>query len=192
TLSNNLSVTVTQAAIDAPALTLDTPTDGTLDTGQAAYYKVVVDAGQTLQISLSSHTATAFNELYASFGTMPTRSRYDFRFAQPFQANQQFTIPTTQSGAYYVLAYADTAPGAPEDYTIKAAIVPFSVQAVTPGRAGTGPVTLQISGAQFGFGTTFQLRDAGGIVIDASRTLVQDSATAYVTFNLTDRAPGSY
>ena len=73
---------------------------------------------------------------------MPTRSQYDFRYGKPFEANQQVTIPTTQAGAYYVLLYGDKVPSAPESYSVEAAIVPFSVQAVTPGQAGAGPVTL--------------------------------------------------
>src|SRR6185295_2192568 len=119
---------------------------------------------------------------YVSFGTMPTRSAYDFHYTKPFEASQQITIPTTQAGAYYILAYAADVPSSPEAYSIKAEVVPFSVQAVTPGVAGAGLVTLQISGAQFNFGTSFQLRTAGGAVLDATRVLLQDSATAFATF----------
>ena len=130
--------------------------------GQSVYYKVVVSAGQTLQVGLTSNNASAYNELYVSFGTMPTRSQYGFRYSQPFAANQQVTVPTTQAGAYYILAYGDDVPGGSESVSLEAALVPFSIQAVTPGQAGAGPVTLQISGAQFDFGTTFQLRNSHG------------------------------
>src|SRR5262249_39119621 len=146
----------------------------------------------TLQVNLSSQEAVAYNELYASFGTMPSRSQYDYRFKQPFAANQQITVPTTQAGVYYILLYGDQVLSAPESYTVEAALVPFSIQSVSPGQVGAGPVTLTISGAQFNFGTTFQLRNAGGAVIDASRTLLGDSATAYATFDLTGQALGSY
>ena len=113
-------------------------------------------------------------------GTMPTRSQYDFSYAHPYTANQQITIPTTRAGAYYILIYGDKVPAPPGNYSIEAVIIPFSVQTVTLGQAGTGPATLQISGAQFNFGTTFQLRTAGGTVLKATRTLVRDSATAIV------------
>src|SRR5262249_39581742 len=156
-------------------------TNGTLNQGQAAYYKVVVSAGQTLQFKLTGQDAAAFNELYVSFGTMPTRSKYDYRYGRPFEANQQVTVPTTRAGAYYVLVYGDKVPSPPERYSIEADIVPFSVQAVTPGQAGAGVVTLQVSGAQFDFRTSFQLRKAGGVQINATRTLLQDSATAFAT-----------
>ncbi len=191
-LSNNQSASSTQMAIDAPPLMLGAAANGTLNQGQSAYYKVVVSAGQTLQVGLTSQTAAAYNELYVSFGTMPTRSQYDYRYNQPFQANQQITIPTTQAGAYYILAYGDDVPNAPESVSIAASIVPFSIQTVTPSQVGNGPVTLQISGAQFDFATTFQLRQGTGTVINATRTLVQDSATAFATFDLTGQPLGTY
>ena len=56
TLSNNLSASLTQTAIDAPALTLGTSTDGALDQGQYAYYKIDVSAEQTLEIAFTSQT----------------------------------------------------------------------------------------------------------------------------------------
>jgi hypothetical protein len=191
-LADNLSASAAQVAIDAPALTLGTPTAGTLSTGQAAYYKVVVAAGQTLQVALAGQTATAANELYVSYGTMPTRSQYGYRFNHPSAANQQITVPNTQAGAYYVLVYGGNVPAGPENDTVTAALVPFSVQAVTPRQVGTGPVTLQIGGAAFAFDTTFQLRGAGGAVINATRTLLGDSSTVFATFDLTGRATGSY
>jgi hypothetical protein len=190
TLDNNLSASLTQTAIDAPALTLGTPTSGTLITGQAVYYRVVVGVGQTLQFVLSGQSG-AFNELYVSYGTMPTRAQYDFRFSQTFAANQQITVPDTQAGTYYVLVYGANVPAGPENYTITASLVPFSVQAVTPGQAGTGPVTLQISGAQFGFGTVFQLRK-GSVVLNATRILLGNAASAFATFDLTGQAQRSY
>ncbi len=192
TLNNNESASQSQIAIDAQALTLGTATDATLNQGQSAYYKVVVSAGQTLQVSINGQEAAAYNELYASFGTMPTRSQYDYRYSQAFAPNQQITIPTTQAGAYYILVYGDLVPSAPENYAALAALVPFSIQTVSPAQAGTGPATLTIKGAQFNFGTTFQLRNASGTVIDATRTLLGDSVTAYATFDLAGQALGSY
>jgi hypothetical protein len=190
--NNNLSVSAAQVAIDSPALSLDTPTAGTLAQGQSAYYQVIVSAGQTLQFAFTSQDSSADNEVYVSYGTMPTRSQYDFRYSQPFAANQEITVPTTQVGAYYILVYGNVVSGAPENYSLEASIVPFAVQAVSPGQVGSGPATLQISGSQFNSGTTFQLRNAAGTVIDASNVLVKNSTTASATFNFTGQALGSY
>ncbi len=192
TATNNQSASATTVAIDAQPLTLGVPTNSALNQAQSTYYKVVVPAGQTLQVNLTGQEAAAHNELYASFGTMPSRSQYDFRYGQPFAANQQITVPTTQAGAYYILVYGDQVPTPPENYSIEAALVPFSIQTVAPVQIGTGPATLTISGAQYNFGTTFQLRNSSGAVINATRTLLGDAATAYATFDLTGQALGSY
>ena len=48
----------TQIAIDAPALTLGTPTAGTLTTGQAAYYKGLVGYLDPTTIAVTSTSAS--------------------------------------------------------------------------------------------------------------------------------------
>ena len=70
--------------------------------------------------------------------------------------------------------------------------MPFSLQSVSPSSVGAGQATLTLHGAQFQFGTTFELRDAIGTVLDATRTLLQDSATAYATFDLTGKTLETY
>ncbi len=194
TLANNLSASLTQTSIDAPELALGASVNiPQVGANQSVYYKVdQVPAGQTMEIKLVSQDPAASNELYVSYQTMPTRSRYDFRYSRPFETDQEITIPTTRAGAYYILVYADNVSKTSEDLTLSAALVPFSVQAVTPGKVGTGPVTLQISGARFTGGTSFQLRMPGGPTLDATRTLLQDSATAFVTFNLAGQRLGNY
>jgi RHS repeat-associated protein len=194
TLANNLSASLTQTAIDAPALTLGTAATGSLSAGQSAYYKVVVDAGQTLQFALATDQQhqTAANELYVSFGTMPTRSQANYRYSQAFAANQQITIPTTQAGSYYVLVYADSVPSGPETYSLTASLVPFSITAVNPGQVGTGMATIEIDGAKFDGGTTFQLLGPTGTVVNDQSIQLQDSSTAFVTFDLTSSPTGTY
>ncbi|MFO0878902.1 MAG: CARDB domain-containing protein [Gemmataceae bacterium] len=190
--SDNLSVSVDRVEIDAMTLTLGTPATGTLVEGQHAYYKVFVPAGETLRVRLTGDQAAAYNELYVSFGTMPTRARYQTRYTAPFQPNQEITIPTTQGGYYYILAYGDRVPQEPENYTLLAELIPFSVQSVVPSQVGTGPVTLEVHGAKFNFGTTFRLRKADGTLLPATRVLLQNSATAYATFDLQGQDTGVY
>ncbi len=192
TLSNNQSVSLTQTAIDATPLTLGTTTDGALTQGQYAYYKVDVTADQTLAIDFTSQTATTSNELYVSYGTMPTRSDYDFSDSQPLQSDQTITVPNTQAGTYYILAYGNSVPGGAENYTLTASIVPFSVSAVTPAQVDNGgPSTLEIQGALFDRSTTFQLIDSTGHVFSSTAVYFQDSSTVYATFDLTNESPGA-
>jgi YD repeat-containing protein len=192
TQDDNLSASLTQAAIDAPALTLGTPASGTLSQGQSAFYKVVVGAGQTLQVRLTSQTAAASNELYISYGTTPTRGHYDYRYSQPLSANQQITVATTQAGAYYILAYGAGVPGGSESYALTASLIPFSVAGVSPGQVGAGRATVEVDGAKFDNGTTFQLLGANATVVGGQQVFLQDSSTAFVTFDLTGKPAGTY
>ncbi len=192
TQANNLSASLTQTSIDVPALTLGTPTTGTLAQTQSAYYKVDVTAGQTLKVNLTSQAATSSNELYVSFGSIPTRGHYDLRFSSP-AANQQIAIPSTQAGTYYVFVYGAAVPSGPEQFALTAAIVPFSITGVNPATVGNaGKATIEIDGARFDRATTFQLVGPGGVVVPASASYTQDSATAFITFDLTGKPLGSY
>jgi hypothetical protein len=192
TLANNLSASLKQTSLAPPALTLGTPATGTLGDQQSAFYQVAVTAGQTLQFSFASQEANSLNELYVSLGSMPSRGQADYSFQQ-LAANQQTTVPTTQAGTYYILAYGNDVPGLPESYSMTAAVIPFSVTAVSPASVGNaGRATLEIDGAKFDRGTTFQLIDAHGNVIQAAAASVQDAATAFVTFDLTGQAVGQY
>ena len=166
-----------------------------LTQGQSAYYGVTVTAGQTLQIALAagSGDVTASNELHVSFGTTPSRSQADFTGNQPLSPGQTITIPATQAGSYYILAYADSLPTTSENLTLTATIIPFSVTQVTPATVGNaGPSTIEIQGAFFDRAMMFALVGSAGQTIPGSATYVQDAATAYVTFDLTGAATGAY
>src|SRR5208282_142005 len=160
--------------------------------GQSTYYKATVAAGQTLQLTLDSGTASAANQLYASLGTMPTLGQFDYHSSQSLEPDPQITIPATQAGTYYILAYGASVPAPPENYTLSAALVPFDIQAVQPSQVGTGTATVEIDGSKFGSGTTFQLLGPNNAVIDDQAIYLQDSSTAFVTFNLTGAPTGSY
>ncbi len=144
TLSNNLSASLTQTLLAPLALTLGVPSAGTLGSGQSAFYQVAVTASQTLQINFASQEADTLNDLYVSFGSMPTRGQADYRFQQ-FAANQQITVPATEAGTYYILAYGDDVPESLENYSLTATVIPFSVTAVSPASVGNaGPSTIEI------------------------------------------------
>ncbi len=192
TLANNLKASLGSTSIDVPALTLGTPVTGTLGDQQSAFYKVTVTAGQTLQVSFSSQAANSLNELYISYGQAPSRGSADFSFGS-FAPNQSLTIPTTQAGTYYILAYGSSVPTSPESYSLTASILTFAVTAAKPGTVGNaGQSTIEIDGAKFDRGTTFTLVDKNGKSYSATAATIQDAATAYVTFDLTGAVVGAY
>ncbi len=192
TLGNNLGASLTQTSVTVPALTLGTASSGALGEQQSAFYQVTVAAGQTLEIAFASQDAAALNELYVSFGNLPALGNADYSFQQ-LAANQTITVPTTQAGVYYILAYGNDVPASPESYSITATAIPFSVTGVSPATVGNAePVTIEIEGARFDRATTFSLLSPGGSTIDASSSMIQDAATGFATFDLTGAAPGSY
>ncbi|HVX63672.1 MAG TPA: carboxypeptidase regulatory-like domain-containing protein, partial [Pirellulales bacterium] len=201
--TNNLSVSA-QTSLDVPEIIAGTPGSpvvGSLTQGGSAYYKVTVDAGQTLQFTLSDAQANDVNGLYVSFGQTPSPGQSDFHGDQALGANQAITIPSTQAGTYYVQVISRTVygynpqanPTAVANYSLSASIIPFSVTAVSPGQIGNaGSSTLKISGAKFDRDTTFQLLDGSGDVIQASSVYLQDGSTAFATYDLDGRAIGQY
>ncbi|WP_198648553.1 CARDB domain-containing protein, partial [Cyanothece sp. BG0011] len=111
--SNNVGVSGEQVTLDVEVLTLDTPDTGTLAQGQAIYYRFDANAGQAIRLQLDSSSDQAFNELYVSYGEMPTRGQFDLTTVQPFNADPEIVIPIEQTGTYYVLAYGDQVSGTP-------------------------------------------------------------------------------
>jgi YD repeat-containing protein len=206
TLSNNLIASLTQTLIDASALPLGIAVTGTRVQGQSYYYKVQVTAGQTLQISLDCLETfgagppvpdpLGSNRLYASFGVMPTLGHYEYSGTGELGANPRVTIPTTQAGTYYILVYCDSVQP-PEtlvsfSYTLTASLVPFSITAVAPAQVGTGEDTIEIDGSKFAANTTFQLLGPSNAVVYDQKVFLQDSSTAFATFNLSSMPTGTY
>ena len=104
---NNLAASVDQFNLDVEQLLLDTPTTGTLGEDQAVYYRVDVEAGETLLVEFDSESVNGANELYVSYGEIPTRSQFDYSFNNALSPDQEIVIPSTQSGTYFVMAYGD-------------------------------------------------------------------------------------
>ena len=190
--ANNFGASLTQTLINVPALTLGVAQTGNLLEGKSVFYKVTVAAGETLVITFdSAATTNTTNEIYASFGNMPSRTRSNFQSRNAFSADQEIVVPFTEAGTYYMLAYgADV--GAVTSYSIIARTIPFSVQRVVPDHVGNAdPVTLEIHGAKLDRGTTFRLVGPGGTVT-ASAVLPQDFSTTFAIFDLTGKTIGTY
>ncbi|MEF7616672.1 CARDB domain-containing protein [Aquincola sp. MAHUQ-54] len=189
---NNVSASLDAVAIDVETLALGTPASGTIATGQAVFYKVVVGAGETVRVVLDSDGEDNGNELYLRYGSMPTRGQFDHTGRDPFVADQLAVIPTTEAGTYYVMLYG--ADGrAPRPYTLTASILPFSLQSVDQAEVGNGgTVTLQVDGAKFDAQTQFALINGAGESIFGTVSKLENSSRAYVTFDARGAAAGAY
>ncbi len=193
TLSNNISASITQSALDAPALTLGTPVQGTMTRGESFFYKVQLTAGQTLEVDLQGADPNAANELYVSYGTMPSRTQSDYRFAVPFNAQQQILVPSTKAGAYYVLVYADSLPSSSETYTLTASIIPFGVLSIDQTSVGnSGNVTIGLLGSKLDSATSISLTGPDSETLNAQSVYVIDGTNVYATFDTTGAPTGPY
>ncbi|MBD2169240.1 DUF4114 domain-containing protein [Calothrix membranacea FACHB-236] len=191
--SNNLGASLDQFALDAELLELGTPDTGTLGQGQAVYYRIDVGAGETLRVKLDSNSTTAANELYLSYGEIPTRSQFDFGFTEAFAPDQDILIPTTEEGVYYVLAYGANLQGEPAPFSIIAETVDFGIFDIDQKEVGNGGyATLKIRGAKLDNLSSISLQAADGSKIEAKNIELEDSTTAYVTFNLDGLELGQY
>jgi len=190
--SDNLSASLNQVNLDAEQLPLNGSVTGSLGQGQAVYYRLEVGAGETVRINLDSANDFSANELYVSYGGMPSRGHYDFSSQESFSADPSVVIPETQAGTYYILAYGASVSGAPA-FTVSAATVPFSITEVaTTTINNNANSTLRIRGAKFAEATVFALAAPDGTVYQAQNVFLQDSSEAYVTFGLLSAPVGLY
>jgi hypothetical protein len=190
--TNNNGVSTNQTTVDITELQLGVPRATTLVTGQERYYKVNPPANETMRVSLTGQGGS-FNELFTRFGQVASRSSYDFLFSTPYQANQENIVPNTQAGTYYNLIRAEQVPTvAPQDVTVKAELVPFSITSVSPNHIGdNGQVTITIKGAKFEDGDTVQLIQ-GNTVLIAAKTWLTDNATIKARFFFTHAPRSTY
>jgi len=189
--NNNLAASLDAFTVNVPSLALQVPSTGTLSNDGAVYYQVTVQTGDTLVIDLSAQGAAASTELYASFGTMPSRGEADFSAIAPYKQNQRIVVPVARGGTYYILAYGANLP-ANSPITITARTVGFGVLDTDFGQVGNaGSATLQITGAKFTGLTSAQLI-LGGTTISATNYWTTDSSTLYATFDLHGATLGKY
>ncbi|MBN8515445.1 Calx-beta domain-containing protein [Accumulibacter sp.] len=190
---NNLGSSAGTTENDWPTLALGSPSTGSLSTGQSAFYRVDVPAGKSLLVSFDSASATASNELYASYGHGPTRATFDFASDDHFAPDQEFVIRETLGGPYYIFAYGDHVISGPADFTITASLADFSVREVTPDRGSNrGQVTLSLEGVDFGPNDRVRLMTDSGVERQANQVSYVDSGSLWATFDLTGLDTGSY
>ncbi|MBI1915416.1 MAG: hypothetical protein HYS12_11870 [Planctomycetes bacterium] len=204
-------------SLDITPLTLGQPYHGTIaGSGHSQLFRVDVPVGMPMMVSLDDISTSDHNELYARFGTPPTRSNalvylpfgqqgqtnfasyydsvanYDYRFTDPGAADQKVLVPLATPGTWYFLLYSDYAPQ-PGSFTLLAQTAGVFLQAVTPDHHGNGaPTTLTLTGAGFDHSTTVEFVAAGGTAYPASTTSVDSFTRLTATFAAGAVPPGVY
>lgn len=191
---NNIRASLDRVDIEFPELTLGVPQAGQLGDSDFVYFRVDVEAGQTLQIALDSDSADAFNQLFVSFEDIPTRADFDFTANDELGPDQQILVPVTRQGTYFILANgASVTENNDVPFTIEADVLEFSVISTSVSRgANKGLVTLPIRGARLTPRTVASLKTDAGSEIVAQDFRWIDQSEAWVTFDLTDATPGEY
>jgi Ca2+-binding RTX toxin-like protein len=166
--------------------------NGSLAQGQAVYYKFQGTAGKAVRLKLDSVDNAGANGLYVKYGNVPTRGQFDRTDTNPFNPDPDIIVPIGQDGTYYVMAYGNSVSGAP-NYTITATEVPFSISNVETKILGNvGKASIKVEGALFEEGTTFQLIDSAGNVVNQLSDKFKDSTVDFATFDLTGKTAGKY
>ncbi len=183
-------------AVTVPGLTLGTPVQTTLSTGQYLVYKVTVAAGQTLRVSLNSTATGGNNEVYIKYGALPTSSNYDAAYTQALAPSQQALIPSTQAGTYYVLIKSDSSP-ANTPVSVSANVLPLAITSISPTSGGAATaanqyVTMDIYGAAFGAGAQVVLSRPGVFQLQPKSWQVLDATHIRATFDLSNVPHGLY
>jgi hypothetical protein len=184
---NNITASADQVDMLITQLTLGVPFDAEqTGSGFAHYYQVEVEADETLLVTLDADYPVGSNELYIKYGSIPLRGTdFDDAHENPFLPDQQVTIPTTQTGTYYILVFGDYVPNPPKTYTILAESVPFGITELDPAEgSNTASVTIEITGARFTEDTVFSLIDQSQAEVFPTVVYPFNSATAYATFDL--------
>lgn len=189
---NNLSVSLGQVNVDIQEIQPGEVVVDNLARGDMHYFKINLDAGQSLKLDFDSSDNNSVNEVFVRYGQVPSRGGFDFTDPDLYVPDPNFNIPIEQSGTYYIMLFGSSVNGAPE-YEFTAELLPFSVLTAQTDTIGQlGDATIQIGGALFDGSTQFQLVSADGEVIPAESFLIDNSTLAFATFNLSEHSMGEY
>jgi YD repeat-containing protein len=174
-------------------LTLGTAYQGSLvGNVQAELFQIAVPQSQGLLLVLKDLSSADQNELYLKFGSLPTRSDYQYRFSNPASANQQILVPVAAAGNWYALLYTDSVPS-PSTYTILATTSQIFLTGSTPIHSGTSAdTTLTLTGSGFDQTTSVDLIATNGTAYPASKASIDLPTQITVTFDAGTVPAGVY
>ena len=191
--ANNLAVSAEQIETDVTALELGSTINGSLEDRQATYYRVDVEAGETLKINLDSASTTSTNTLLIRYGDVPTGSEFDFIATNPFESDVELVYSNTREGTYYIQAFGNQVPEGTAPFSLTADVLDFSLADIgTDSGSNRGQVTLTLEGAKFTPNTTATIIAEDGTGVEAANLIWKDDREIWATFNLQGVDTGVY
>lgn len=212
---NNIATSVSQMPVTVQSLMMNTPFSTTLSNGGQRSFKFDPPANETVVVSLLGETGNS-NELFTNFLSAASRADYDFQGSGERVADQENFIQNTGEGRYYSFVSHDHVPPelaekfdkkpepivggrvggdpppAPQNITVSANVLPFSIHSISPvsaGNAGTASIT--IKGAKFAQGAAVKLVAPDGGEL-APRVVNIETSRIRALFDLKGKAAGQY
>lgn len=192
---NNTTYSTQKVAVDVAELVLNVSENTTLQNNKPLYYRIEIPASlnnESLLVTLNGDDLNGNNELYMSFGEVPTRNNHDFAFKTPFFGDQEIVIPELQAGTYYIMSYGTHTAANSQPIQLLASILNFEIRTINaPSGGNTGNVTVKVHGAKFEENMIIQLVKSGDTLTSINTTLV-DPTQLYATFDLSGADVGDY
>jgi hypothetical protein len=117
--------------------------------GQPQLIAITITNSGPLLITLNNSGAGNVTELYAKFGTAPTRGTFGYESINPISPNQQILIPSAIAGIYYILVYGNLI-STPGSYTVSVTSANVFLTSATPNLAPyNANFTLSLAGSGF-------------------------------------------
>lgn len=190
--TNNTAASAGTSTVTVPALALGTPVTRDFDYRPNHYFRVDVEAGLDLRLTLSRNAGNLPGGVYVAYNRVPTPSDYDYANANIHEEIRQLVVPSTQAGTYYVLVRGEIIYFEHETFTLLGEAMGFSATNIAPRRGGQGTVTTRLTGAGFRPTSRVVLRRGNATVATAETISVPSTTEMTVRWNLTDVPVGSY
>ena len=191
--ANTISAAPALVAVSVPALTLGSPTSGSLTaTNPEQYYQIAVQTAGTLQFTVSTASLDEIGTLVCQ-GALPTSSNFQEGSNGANQTTQTATVPNTTFGTYYILLH-NIGGSLPASYTLTATQSnTLTVSSVSKFEGGdTGNMTMEIDGTNFTSNTTASLTVLGGTATINAAIDYINASQLFATFNLNREGTGYY
>ncbi|HYF34669.1 MAG TPA: hypothetical protein VD994_05210, partial [Prosthecobacter sp.] len=151
--------------------------------GQAQLFSIPVTAANPLSIVLTDTNTGNHTELYARFGTPPTRTVYDYA-SKGAGASHSLLVPLANPGTWYVLVYGESVPSGAGSFTLQANSTAILVSGTSLRKSVSNiDTTFTLTGAGFTPATSVVLVGAAGAEFGASSSTTDSPTQITATFN---------
>jgi len=193
--SNNYLISEDVLNVNIPTIDPNTTIEAQLTKMKMKYFRIDVEEGFDLRVSLKSQTPGAHNEVYVGYNRVPSLIEYDFEGTNPFDQEQEILVPSTNEGTYYIMIIARELPqySLHENVLLTAELLSFSIVDISPNFGGAGGnVTTLITGAGFRDTTRFYLKLSNNSMLQGERIDFINTMNAKVRWNLSNVSLGTY